>query len=76
MDHRNATGSPTAEKVTPASEDADHDAAAACVTALIEHGIPVDTIELLVSGSKRQGVAPGALSKAIKATIISYRRSM
>lgn len=55
--------------------DADHDAAAATVTALIEHGIPADIIELLVRGSLRQGIKPGALSKAIKATILSYRQS-
>lgn len=73
MDQGKATGSPTEEKVTPASEDADLYAATACVSTLIEHGIPGDIMELLVFGSKRQGIAPHALSKAIKATILAYR---
>jgi hypothetical protein len=59
----------------PVTVDADLEASSACISALIEHGIPVDMIELLVRGSLRQGIKPGALTKAIKATIISYRRS-
>ncbi|HXI40268.1 MAG TPA: hypothetical protein VNH83_09820 [Bryobacteraceae bacterium] len=75
MDQGKATGSPAAEKVTPASEDADGAAAAACFDALIEHGIPIDVVELLIEGSERRGIKPGALTKAIKATVISYRRT-
>lgn len=60
---------------TPSSQDADSDAATACITALVEHGIPVDTIELLVRGSLRLGIKPGALTAAIKATVKSYKQS-
>lgn len=55
------------------TKDPDTEAAAAGILALVEHGIPADTIELLVLGSKRQGIPPGALSKAFKATLQSYR---
>jgi hypothetical protein len=55
--------------------DADQEASTACITTLIENGIPADVVELLVRGSLRQGIKPGALTKAIKATIVSYRRS-
>ena len=43
--------------------------ASAALVALAEHGIPHDIQELLVHGSKRQGIPPGAFSKAIKAVL-------
>jgi hypothetical protein len=37
------------------------------LVALAEHGIPSDVQELLTGGSKRQGIRPGALLKALRA---------
>lgn len=38
----------------------------AALVALAEHGIPPDIQELLVHGNPSQGIAPGALGKAIR----------
>jgi hypothetical protein len=54
--------------------DPDLEAAAAGILALAEHGIPADIQELLVRGSLRQGIRPGALSAAFKATLLAYKR--
>lgn len=56
--------------------DIDTQAAIAALLALTEHGIPPDTQELLVHGSKRAGVAPGALSAALKAALATYQQLM
>jgi hypothetical protein len=72
MDHL-TTQAHEQSSVTPASEDADLYAATACVTALVGCNVPSDTIELLLYGSKSRDIAPGALTKAIKATIIAYK---
>jgi hypothetical protein len=53
--------------------DRDLHAAAAALVALAEHEIPTDTQELLVNGDPNRGVRPGALSKAIRAALRSYR---
>jgi hypothetical protein len=44
-----------------------YDAAVKVLTILTTHGIPPDVQELLVYGNPSQGIAPGALSKAIAA---------
>lgn len=44
------------------------DCATAMLTALTEAGIPADIQELLVRGDVSLGIAPGALSKAVKAS--------
>ncbi len=44
------------------------DCATAALTALAEAGIPADIQELLVRGDVSRGIAPGALSKAVKAS--------
>jgi len=49
-------------------------AATAALTALAEHGIPPDVQELLVVGNPDRGIAPGALSKAVKAVLTAYRQ--
>lgn len=47
-------------------EDIELEMEVAALMALAEHGIPSDIQELLMYGSKRQGIAPGALRKAVK----------
>lgn len=42
--------------------------ATATLAALAEAGIPADIQELLVRGDVSRGIAPGALSKAVKAS--------
>lgn len=44
------------------------DCATAMLNALTEAGIPADIQELLVRGDVSLGIAPGALSKAVKAS--------
>jgi hypothetical protein len=51
----------------------DTDAAVAALAALTRHGIPPDIQELLIYGSPRIGVKPGALSKAMAAAITAYQ---
>lgn len=55
--------------------DVDVEAATAALLALAEHGIPPDVQELLVHGDGRGTVAPGALSKALCAALIVYRKN-
>ena len=50
----------------------DSAAAVAALTALAEHGIPPDIQELLIFGNAARGIAPGALSKALKAALLAY----
>ena len=49
------------------------EAATAALTALAEHGIHSDTQEVLVHGSKQQGVPPGALSKVVRAALVTLQ---
>lgn len=51
------------------------EAATAALLKLVEYGIPTDTQELLVKGSKRAGVRPGALVAALSAAIGTFNRS-
>jgi hypothetical protein len=60
--------------MTQNTEDPDLEAAAAGILALSEYGIPIDIQELLVRGSLREGVRPGALIAAFKATMAAYHR--
>jgi hypothetical protein len=53
--------------------DADLEAATAALMALTEANIPPDVQELLVYGNDID-VAPGALSKAVKAALLVYQR--
>jgi hypothetical protein len=41
----------------------------AAIVALARHNIPTDVQELLVSGDPMRGIAPGAMSAAIKAAL-------
>lgn len=50
------------------------EAAAAALLKLVEFNIPSDTQELLVHGSKRAGVPPGALVAALSAALGVYNR--
>lgn len=43
--------------------------ATAALVVLTEYGIPPDVQELLVYGDANRGIAPGALSKAIRAVL-------
>jgi hypothetical protein len=45
--------------------------ATAALVALAEHGIPSDIQELLVLGNPDYGIAPGALSKAVRAILLA-----
>ncbi len=47
-------------------------AAAAALLKLVEYGVPPDVQELLVSGSKRAGIRPGALTAALSAALGVY----
>jgi hypothetical protein len=49
--------------------------AAAALLKLIEYGVPADTREMLVNGSKRAGVRPGALVAALSAALGVHQRS-
>jgi hypothetical protein len=48
-------------------------AAAAALLVLAEHGIESDVQELLLRGSLRRGVRPGALAAAMAAACAVYR---
>jgi len=50
------------------------EAAAAALLKLVEYGIPTDTQDLLVNGSKRAGVRPGALVAALSAALGVYQQ--
>ena len=54
--------------------DKDLEAASAALMELTVRGIPPDIQELLVHGSLSLGIAPGALSAAMRAAMESYRR--
>lgn len=58
-----------------AEQDRNLASAAAALLKLVEYGIPPDTQELLVNGSKRAGVRPGALVAALSAAIAVHQRS-
>lgn len=49
-------------------------AVTACITALAEHGIPVDVQELLVNGSLQAGIKPHAIFNGIRAAYNTYQR--
>lgn len=49
-------------------------AASAALLKLVEYGVPPDTQELLVHGSKRAGVRPGALVAALSAALGVYQQ--
>lgn len=51
----------------------DTKAATTALLILSQHGIPVDVQELLIYGNPRLGIAPGALSKVVKAIVESYK---
>lgn len=57
-----------------AERDRNLEAAAAALLKLVEYGVPTDTQELLVNGSKRAGVRPGALVAALSAALGVYMR--
>lgn len=50
------------------------EAAAAALLKLVEYGVPTDVQEILVHGSKRADVRPGALVAALSAAIGVYQR--
>jgi hypothetical protein len=52
----------------------DLELATAAIVTLTEHGIPPDVQELLVYGNPSRGIAPGALSKAIRAVALEALR--
>lgn len=47
-------------------EDIELEMETAALMALVDHGVPPDIQELLVHGSKRQGIPPGALRAAVR----------
>lgn len=47
-------------------------ASIAALAALTERGIPPDVQELLVHGAPERGIAPGALSKALRAALEAF----
>jgi len=49
--------------------------AAAALLKLVEYGVPPDVQDMLVNGSKRAGVRPGALVAALSAALGTYQRS-
>jgi hypothetical protein len=53
----------------------DLEAAAAALMELTVRNIPTDIQELLVHGSLKLDIPPGALSAAIRAAVETYRRS-
>lgn len=57
-----------------AETDRNLEAASAALLKLAEYGVPPDTQELLLYGSKRAGVRPGALVAALSAAIDTYHR--
>jgi hypothetical protein len=48
-------------------------AVTACITALAEHGIPVDIQEVLVNGSLQAGIKPHAIFNGIRAAYNTYQ---
>lgn len=58
-----------------AERDRNLGAAAAALLKLVEFNIPSDVQELLVNGSKRAGVPPGALVAALSAALGVYNRT-
>lgn len=50
------------------------EASAAALLKLLEYNIPADTLELLMHGSKRANVRPGALVAALSVAIGTYNR--
>jgi hypothetical protein len=61
--------------VTDEKADKDIEAAVAALMELTVRGIPPDVQELLMHGSLWLGIAPGALSAAMRAAMDAYRRS-
>lgn len=57
-----------------AERDRSLEAAAAALLKLGEYGVPVDIQGLLVNGSKREDVRPGALVAALSAALGVYNR--
>lgn len=57
------------------TKNVDLEAASAFLIALTEHGIPPDIQELLIVGDPAQDIKPGAISKAIKAALLTYKRA-
>jgi len=55
--------------------DPDLEAASAALISLATDNIPPDVQELLVHGNPERDIRPGALSRAIRAVLISYGRN-
>lgn len=58
-----------------AEQDRNLVTAAAALLKLIEYGVPADTRDMLVNGSKRAGVRPGALVAALSAALVVHQRT-
>lgn len=58
-----------------AEQERNLEAAAAALLKLVEFNVPSDVQELLVHGSKRAGVRPGALVAALSAALGVHNRS-
>jgi hypothetical protein len=74
MNDSRTNGSFCAETVPATVPDYDVELAAvtACITALAEHGIPVDIQEVLVNGSLQAGIKPHAIFNGIRAAYNTY----
>jgi hypothetical protein len=66
------TTSPSASPRGEPAPELELNAATAALVALAEHNIPADMQEVLVLGSRQKGIQPGALSKAVKAILLSF----
>lgn len=61
------------ERRRTVTDEEEMEYAAAAMHALREHGVPLDTIEMLLRGSKRQGIPPGAIVEVVKAIVAQIK---